>query len=300
MLLRATRLCRMSPQIATLSPSSRPKRSRSVSMSSRPWVGCSCLPSPALITLERMRWPRNCAAPDAPWRITTMSIRIASRLRAVSTRVSPLLTELPAVATLTVSALSRFSANSNEIRVRVEASKKRLTIVLPRSAGTFLIARSLTSLNGSAVSRMSWICSRLSGSRPTRSLPSDGGHGCTSSTASRPSSSVTRTSTRSPAPRGHLLAHDVGLDRELAAAAIDQHAEQDAARAAEVGALVERRAHGAAGVEHVVHDHDGLAVEIGEAGLAHDGPRSDRLQVVAIERDVQFAPRDGACLRPGR
>jgi hypothetical protein len=66
-----------------------------------------------------------------------------------------LLTEDPAAATFTVSAESRFSANSNEIRVRVEASKKRLTMVLPRSAGTFLMARSLTSLNGSAVSRIS-------------------------------------------------------------------------------------------------------------------------------------------------
>jgi hypothetical protein len=83
-----------------------------------------------------------------------MSIRMASRLRAVSTRVSPFDTELPALATFTVSALSRFSANSNEIRVRVEASKNRLTMVLPRSAGTFLIGRSLTSLNGSAVSRI--------------------------------------------------------------------------------------------------------------------------------------------------
>src|SRR3954449_6211765 len=69
MLLRATRLCRMSPQIAILSPSIRTNRSRSVSMASRPWVGCSCLPSPALITLERMRCPRNCAAPEAPCRI---------------------------------------------------------------------------------------------------------------------------------------------------------------------------------------------------------------------------------------
>jgi hypothetical protein len=53
-----------------------------------------------------------------------------------------------------VSAESRFSANSNETRVRVEASKNRLTIVEPRSVGTFLMARSLISLNGSAVSRM--------------------------------------------------------------------------------------------------------------------------------------------------
>ena len=55
---------------------------------------------------------------------------------------------------LTVSADSRFSANSKEMRVRVEGSKKRLTIVLPRRTGTFLIARSLISLNGSAVSRI--------------------------------------------------------------------------------------------------------------------------------------------------
>ena len=75
-------------------------------------------------------------------------------ISAVSTRVSPLDTDEPAVATLTVSALSRFSANSNEMRVRVDASKNRLTMVLPRRAGTFLMGRSLTSLNGSAVSRM--------------------------------------------------------------------------------------------------------------------------------------------------
>ena len=74
----------------TLMPSSSPKWSRSVSMSSSPCVGCSCVPSPALMTFDSMRSARNCAAPDAPWRITTMSIRIASRLRAVSTSVSPL------------------------------------------------------------------------------------------------------------------------------------------------------------------------------------------------------------------
>ena len=67
-----------------------PKWSRSVRRSSSPCVGCSCVPSPALITLDSMRSARNRAAPDAPCRITTMSIRIASRFRAVSTSVSPL------------------------------------------------------------------------------------------------------------------------------------------------------------------------------------------------------------------
>src|SRR3954471_4236535 len=100
-----------------------------------------------------------------------MSIRIASRFRAVSTSVSPFDTLDPAADTFTVSADSRFSANSNEMRVRVEFSKNRFTIVDPRSAGTFLIARSLISLNGSAVSRMSLIWSPVSDSSPRRSLP---------------------------------------------------------------------------------------------------------------------------------
>ncbi|MFM8790956.1 MAG: hypothetical protein ACKOFX_00405, partial [Solirubrobacterales bacterium] len=51
-----------------------------------------------------------------------MSIRIASRFRAVSTRVSPLETLEAAVATFTVSADIRFSANSKEMRVRVESN----------------------------------------------------------------------------------------------------------------------------------------------------------------------------------
>jgi hypothetical protein len=84
-----------------------------------------------------------------------------------------LLTLDPDDATFTVSADSRFSANSKEMRVRVDASKNRLTIVEPRSVGTFLIARSLISLNGSAVSRMRRIWSLERCSSPRRSLPSD-------------------------------------------------------------------------------------------------------------------------------
>src|SRR5438094_632567 len=111
-------------------------------------------------------------APDAECLITTMSMRIASRFLAVSTSVSPFETLEPVADTLTVSADNLFSANSKEMRVRVEFSKKRFTIVEPRNAGTFFIARSLISLNGSAVSRMSRIWSPVSDSRPSRSLPS--------------------------------------------------------------------------------------------------------------------------------
>ena len=62
------------------------------------------------------------------------------------------------MATLSVSALSRFSAISNDVRVRVLGSKNRLTTVLPRSAGTFLIGREPTSFIASAVDeRNGWI-----------------------------------------------------------------------------------------------------------------------------------------------
>src|SRR2546422_1825385 len=91
-----------------------------------------------------------------------MSIRIASRFLAVSTRVSPFCTALPEAATFTVSAESRFSANSKEMRVRVEASKKRLTIVLPRRAGTFLMGRSRSEEHTSELqSRLHLVCRLL-------------------------------------------------------------------------------------------------------------------------------------------
>ena len=61
---RATRLCRTSPQIATVSPSSRPLRRRIVSASSSAWVGCSWLPSPALMTAQSTFSDSSCTAPE--------------------------------------------------------------------------------------------------------------------------------------------------------------------------------------------------------------------------------------------
>jgi hypothetical protein len=61
-------------------------------------------------------------APDEEWRITIASAPIASRVRAVSLRLSPFVTEDPPVEKLITSAESRLAASSNEIRVRVEFS----------------------------------------------------------------------------------------------------------------------------------------------------------------------------------
>src|SRR5262249_49615957 len=94
----------------------------------------------------------------------------ASRLRAVSLSVSPLVRlELVAVILIT-SALSRNAASSKEVRVRVLGSTKKLTSVLPRNAGTFLISRVPTCLNASVVSRTKLISSAVNSRRPNKSL----------------------------------------------------------------------------------------------------------------------------------
>ncbi|EUA24099.1 hypothetical protein I553_3666 [Mycobacterium xenopi 4042] len=70
MLERATLLCRMSPTITMRRPSMPPRRCRMVSASSSACVGCSWVPSPALITegppcSVAVQSASRCAAPEA-------------------------------------------------------------------------------------------------------------------------------------------------------------------------------------------------------------------------------------------
>src|SRR6185295_6395890 len=167
---RATRLCAMSPTIATRSPSNDNPLSRIFYRSKRACVGCSCHPSPALMTEDFTPRARVSAAPADGCRKTMISACIASILRAVSSKVSPLTTLLDDGEKLITSALSRFAASSNEVRVLVLGSKNRLTTVRPRSAGTFLISRPVTSLNESAVCKINRISSTDSEARLKRSL----------------------------------------------------------------------------------------------------------------------------------
>ena len=167
---RTTRECARSPTIATRRPSIRPKCRRIVRASRSACVGCSCAPSPAFTTPARRCRARKCGTPGVPWRMTMRSGAIAWRLRAVSRSDSPFSTELPLAAKFKESADSHFSAVSKEKRVRVDASKKRLTTIRPRSAGTFLIARSPIDRIDSAVSRMSEISSGARVSIPRRSF----------------------------------------------------------------------------------------------------------------------------------
>src|SRR5947207_75118 len=95
---------------------------------------------------------------------------IASRLRAVSNSVSPLVTLDVDALMLMASAERRLAAISKEVRVLVEGSKKRLMTVRPRNAGTFLISRREMSRKDSAVSRTCVISAAESSRMPSKSL----------------------------------------------------------------------------------------------------------------------------------
>ena len=108
---------------------------------------------------------------------------------------------------------------------------------------------------------------------------------------------------------GEGAAHVVGADGQLAMAAVHEHGQLDARGPAEVDELVEGAAHGAAGVEDVVHQHHRAAVD-GERdlGALGDGLGGDGREVVAVEADVEGAHgrrgpaglRDGPGQAPGQ
>src|ERR1044071_1773912 len=95
----------------------------------------------------------------------------------------------------------------------------------------------------------------------------------------------------------HLLTHVVGLNRQLAVAAIDQHRKLDSSRASEIDEFVQRRANGAARVQHIVNKHNRTVGDInGYVGLIDYRARSDGREIIAIKCDVQLAGRRTSAL----
>src|SRR5882757_7434848 len=95
---------------------------------------------------------------------------MARMLFTVSISVSPLLTDDDEAAKFTTSAERRFSASSNDRRVRVEFSKNILAMVTSRKEGTFLIGLFNTDLKVSAVSNISSISARFKSFMPNKCL----------------------------------------------------------------------------------------------------------------------------------
>src|SRR5262245_60298764 len=277
---RATRLCVTSPTIATFSPSRCPFFSRIVRRSRSAWVGCSWAPSPALTTAHFRCRASIAGAPEALWRTTTTSGHIASMFFAVSSRLSPFSALLPDDEKLITSAESHLPAISNEVRVRVEASKKRFTTVLPRRVGTFLISRVAISFMDSAVSSTSVISEGSRSCMPRRSLRFHvirlASFGDSPRHAPR-LRLVGRVSARTSfrrflddhavdpvvlpehdgdsfaTARRQVLSDVVGPDGQLPVTAVHEHGQADDARAAQIHQRVHRGTDRPAGEEHVVH-----------------------------------------------
>src|SRR5579863_1462721 len=197
-----------------------------------------------------------------------ISACIASILRAVSRSVSPLQTLLPEEEMLITSAESRLAATSKEVRVRVLGSKKRLTTVFPRRAGTFLICRVLTSLNDSAVCSTSRISSTPVSRSDSRSL-------CFSAI----SSLLILVSAKEDLifftlffevhfnffvdSRRKIFSDVVRPDRQFAMTSINQDGELDQSRSSKIHEAVERGADRPSGIEDVVHQDDFSIIQIG-------------------------------------
>ena len=88
-------------------------------MSSSAWVGCSFVPSPALMTEALTCLAIRCGAPVIGCRRIITSVPMTSSVRAVSIRVSPLAT-LDAEAVIPEAVPDRYlQASSKDRRVRV-------------------------------------------------------------------------------------------------------------------------------------------------------------------------------------
>ena len=133
----------------------------------------------------------------------------------------------------------------------------------PRSVGTFLISRPETSAKLCARPRMRSMSSRERSSMEAGSLiVTPLTSACSADRDLVDAVDLLDAHVHALGARGgQVLADVVGPDRELAVAAVGQHGELHALRAPVVEQRLDRGAHGAAGVEHVVDQHDGHAVE---------------------------------------
>ncbi len=152
----------MSPMMATRSPSSDLPRSRMVRASSSAWVGCSCVPSPALM-MGISRWRcRKCGAPEAAWRMMIASGRMAASVFSVSTSDSPFDTLEACAVIETASAPRPFRGDFKAGAGASGGSRRTDSRSSARSA--YRVCGSAApgpAENRGARSRMAWISSRV-------------------------------------------------------------------------------------------------------------------------------------------
>src|SRR5581483_8093067 len=90
--------------------------------------------------------------------------------------------------------------------------------------------------------------------------------------------------------RRHQFTDVIRLNRQLAMliAAVDQNCELHAARAAEIDQLIQRGAHSAPSVKHIIDQDDRAVFDVaGQFGSANARLCSHRRKIVAIKGDVE-------------
>ena len=237
--------------------------------SSSAWVGCSCLPSPALITAASVQPATSCGGAGVG-RADHDRGRVVCRQRLHRVLSdSPLSTLEPAERMLTTSALTgawrparttRAGARRGLVEEVDDGAAAQRRDLLDLAAGDLgeRLGAVEDPLDPGAVEVVDR--DQVAGSVVMRapSWRSVGG-------ADRDlvdAVDLLDAHVDALVLRGRqVLADVVGADRQLAVAAVDEHRELDAGRAAEVEERVDRRAHRAPGVEHVVDDHDRAAVD---------------------------------------
>ena len=91
----------------------------------------------------------------------------------------------------------------------------------------------------------------------------------------------------------HVQTHHVGLDGNLAMAAIDQDRQADARRSTQVADGIQGCANRPACEQDIVHQHDLGPIEVKrDIGPSQHGPALRLPEIVAIERDVDGADID--------
>ena len=99
---------------------------------------------------------------------------------------------------------------------------------------------------------------------------------------------------------GHVLAHVIGPDRQLAVTPVDEHGEADRRRPPVIHERIHGGADRASREEHVVDDDHGPAGEVeGQVRALHHWLAGDQREVVAVEGDVERADRRTLALMRG-
>src|SRR5664280_864864 len=224
--------------------------------------------------------------------MTMKSALSASRLRAVSLSVSPFLNDEASAEKFTMSAVSRCAASSKLMRVRVDGSMNKLTTVLPRNAGTFLIARPPPPLNALAVSSTVTISSPWSDSMSSRCLRFQLILFCQHDLVRQvwnvqPHAHFFRNGGR------HIFADVICLDGQFAMATVTQHCELDFFWPAKIVERIHRGARRATGEQHVVHQHHGFTGHIERHDGRMNGRRGALTQIIAVHAHIQNADGNG-------